>query len=75
AEGRGIYGVRVTITNSNGETRYAFSDPFGYYRFADVPAGETYVFSVSHKRYTFNQSTQVRMIVQKTYDVNFVADN
>jgi hypothetical protein len=75
AKGRGISNVRVTMTGSNGETQTALSNPFGYYRFIDVPAGETYIFRVSHKRYTFNQSTQVRTIVEETNDVNFVADN
>lgn len=75
AKGRGILKVRVTVVGSNGETRTTLSNPFGYYHFADVPAGETYVFSVSHKRYTFNQSAQVLTIVEETNEVNFVADN
>ncbi len=74
-KGGGINNVRVTMTNSNGETRTALSNPFGYYSFADVPAGETYIFSVSSKRYNFNQSTQVLTIVDELTEVNFVADN
>lgn len=75
ASGRGINRARVTMTDSNGETRSALTNPFGYYRFTDVPAGETYVFSVSAKRYSFSQASQVRSIVEETDDINFVADN
>ena len=59
----------------SGETRTILSNPFGYYRIANIPTGDTYVFSVSHKRYAFAQSTQIRTIIEETNDVNFVADN
>lgn len=72
--GRGISNVRVKMTNSNGETRTALSNPFGYYRFADVPAGATYIFSITHKRYTFNQITQVQNISEEIDHLDFVAD-
>ncbi|MCA1624131.1 MAG: carboxypeptidase-like regulatory domain-containing protein [Acidobacteria bacterium] len=75
AKGRGINKARVTMTDSNGATRTVLSNPFGYYSFDNVPAGETYFFSVSHKRYTFNQSTQVHLIVEDLNEMNFVADN
>ncbi len=65
----------MTMTDSNGATRTAFTNSFGYYRFDDVSAGESYIFSISGKRYSFNQSTQVHTIVDQTNDVNFVADN
>jgi hypothetical protein len=72
SDGRGISNVRVTITDSNGATHSVLSDEFGYYSFDDIQAGETYIFSVSHKRYSFNQSTQVHSIVEETNQVNFV---
>ena len=75
AQGRGINQVRVTITEASGEIRTAYSNPLGYYRFSDVPAGATYVVSVSHKRYQFNQSTQVLSVFEETNGINFVADN
>lgn len=75
AKGGGISRVNITMTGSNGETRTALSNPFGYYSFSDVPVGDTYIFSVSHKQYNFNQSTQVRLILAETNDVNFAADN
>ncbi len=72
ADGRGISNVRVTITDSNGATQIVLSDELGNYSFDDIQAGETYIFSVSHKRYSFNQSTQVHSIVEETNQVNFV---
>ena len=75
AKGGGILNARVTITDSNGGTRIAFTNPFGYYRFTDVPAGETYIFSVAAKRCSFSQPSQVRSISEDTNDINFVSDN
>lgn len=74
SDGRGIRNVRVTLTGMDGESRTALTGTFGYYRFADVPAGETYIFSVFAKRFTFAQNTQVRSIMEDTDDINFVAD-
>lgn len=75
ANGIGIGNALVTLTKSNGESQIAFTSSFGYYRFVDIPAGETYIFSVLSKRYTFNPNTQVRSIFEETNDVNFVTDN
>lgn len=74
ANGRGINKVRVTIIDSSGETRTAYSNPFGYYRFISIPAGTTYTFNLSHKYHQFNQNTQV-LIVAERNDINFVANN
>lgn len=73
--GRGIGNARVTMTNIDGNTRTVLTNPFGYYRFANVPAVENYVFTVSAKRYTFSQPVQVRNITGETDNVDFVADN
>ena len=75
AKGRGINRAYITMIDANGETRNAISNSFGYYYFINVPAGETVIFSVSHKSYAFNQSNKVRAIVEETNDVNFVADD
>lgn len=72
ATGKGIRNVQVTITFPNGETRATVSGASGYYRFTDVPAGETYVFSVSAKRYTFVNNVQIRNISENTEDIDFV---
>lgn len=71
--GRGISRARVTMIDSQGETRTAFTTQFGYYRFADVPAGATYIFSVTHLRHQFADPTQIRSINEDTPDINFTA--
>lgn len=73
-EGRGIRNVRVIMTAPNGETRTAISSSLGYYRFEDVPAGETYIFSVRAKQFNFNQATQVLTVQGDTDNINFVSD-
>jgi hypothetical protein len=51
--GRGVYGARVEMVDQSGNTRYAMTNPFGYYRFLGVPGGQTYVILPTHKRYRF----------------------
>ena len=54
ADGRGVAGARMSLTNQS-ETRYAVTNPFGYYRFVGVPGlGTTYTMLVRHKSHTFN---------------------
>jgi hypothetical protein len=73
--GRGIANVRLSLTDSNGEVRTATTTSFGYYRFDDVQAGETYILSASGKHYTFSQAVQVLNINEETEAVNFIADS
>jgi len=70
--GRGIARAQITMTDADGAVRYAQTNPFGYFRFADVPAGETYIFNAA-KRYRFSEPTQVRTVSADTDDINFVA--
>jgi glycosidase len=53
ATARPISGATVTITDTGGENRTAVTNPFGHYQFEGIPAGETYVLGVRHKRYQF----------------------
>jgi hypothetical protein len=52
--GSPIYGARISITDQNGNTRAALSNPFGYYQFDDVEVGRGYVLAAKHKTYQFN---------------------
>ena len=74
ANGRGIRNVLVTLTASNGESRTVISSTFGYFRFSEVAAGETYILSVRSKRFTFSQPSQVISITEDIDGINFVAD-
>ena len=56
ADGRALYGARVTLTDADGMTRTALTNPFGYFTFSDVPAGESYVISATARGYTFEST-------------------
>ena len=49
--GRGIASAKIGMMTSEGERREAITNPFGYFSFSDVPAGETYIFSINAKGY------------------------
>lgn len=49
----GLTNARVTLTDLQGTSRTIRTGKFGSFRFTDVAAGETYIISVSARRYTF----------------------
>ena len=51
-KGRAVSKARVVLTDSNGVTKTAMTNSFGYYRFEELPAGETYIIGGFHKSYT-----------------------
>lgn len=69
--GRGVYNAIVTLTNSSGEVRSTITNPFGYYRFVGVAAGQTYTVRVRSKRYTF--APQIISPNNELTELNFVA--
>ncbi len=54
AEGYGISRARISIVNQNGETRTVSTNSFGYFRFNEIPAGQTYILSVRAKGFQFD---------------------
>lgn len=75
SNGRGIGKARVTLVDGSGQTFYALTNPFGYYRFDGIEAGQAVVVSISSKRYRFSNPVQVISLGDSAFDVNFVADN
>ncbi len=69
---RGIGYARITITDSGGNTRTAYTNSFGYYRLDDVTAGATYTIAVTKKRYSF--TPQQLQINDNLQNVNFIAN-
>jgi hypothetical protein len=65
----------VTLTNSAGETHTLLTGAFGYYRFTDIPVGESYVISVAAKRFIFAPPVQTLILQEEQNDVNFTAYN
>jgi hypothetical protein len=69
---RGVSKARVILTDSSGATRYTMTNSFGYYRFDGVEVGQTYIFSVSHKRYQF--APQIFTVNEDLTELNFMAE-
>lgn len=67
----GVNKARVYLIDQNGVTRTTLTNPFGYYRFDEVPVGATYIFYVRHKRYQFNP--QVFNVLEETNALDFFA--
>lgn len=74
ADGAGIRNVVITLTDSNGATRTARTSSFGYFRFDEVEAGETYVLGVQSKRFTFSQPTRIINVSGAMDDILFTAE-
>jgi CSLREA domain-containing protein len=72
--GRGISGIQLSLTDSEGNIRTATTTTFGYYRFEDVEVGKTYILSATGKRYTFSQPVQVLNVNEEANEVNFIAN-
>lgn len=53
ARGRGAARARVTFSDDNGLTQTVMTNPFGFYRFANVPIGDNYIFEIRSKQYRF----------------------
>ena len=69
--GRGVSRAIVNMTDATGAVRPGMTNPFGYYRFDNVRAGDSYVFQVSHKSYTF--APQVLSVTDELSDFDFIA--
>lgn len=74
AQGQGIGNVRVSLTSASGETRTALTNAFGHYNFESVIVGETYVLSVSAKRFSFENPTQVISVMDNVSNADFTAN-
>ena len=70
---KGIRNAILTLTNAaTGEIRTARSGVFGAYRFDEVPAGQTYVLSISARRFSFVENTRIIMLSEELTDIDFV---
>ncbi len=58
--------ARVVMVDSLGQTRVAITNPFGYFRFTEVPSGAVYTFTVSAKGY--QSQSIVRSITDEVTD-------
>jgi len=73
--GRGISKASVSLLNtSTQENKITLTNPFGYFRFADLPTGAFYIVTVKDKRYTFFNETQAIQVFGNM-EVNFVGES
>ncbi len=71
--GRGVFGAHVSVADANGNVKTSITNPFGYYGFEDLPAGQTYAVTVRSKRYQFGESTRIVTLKDNMTDFEFVA--
>lgn len=75
ASGQGIRNVVVQLFGGNlTEVRYERTGSFGYYGFDDLEVGQTYVLSVSAKRFTFSNPTRVINLNDELSNEDFFSD-
>jgi|GEM_PF-4304176 len=70
--GGGIARAVVTITDFEGNSRMTITNGFGAYSFDDIPSGQSYMVTVSHKSYQFMPDSVVINVMETLSDVNFV---
>ena len=72
AQGRGIARARVTMNEGSSNQRTVITNPFGYYRFDNVPSNVSYSFTVGSKSYRFNNFS-VLFVGSNVTALNFIA--
>ena len=71
AQGKAVTRARITFTDTNGQTYFALTNPFGYYRFTAVALRGTYIFNAISKSYKF--SPQILTVNDQLDDLNFTS--
>ena len=71
ADGRPAAGAIISQTASNGETRSAIANQFGYYRFPQTALRETYVIKIVSKRHRF--SPRILTVGDELTNLNFTS--
>jgi len=73
--GRAIKGVAITLTFPDGSQRSALTAADGSYVFADVPLGEAYTITASHKKYSFAPGSIEYVHIEQNLDQTFTASS
>lgn len=76
ADGRGITNAALILTNSiTNETKIVRSSSFGRYVFTDLEAGQTYILTVTAKRFAFTNPNRIITLSEDLTDADFTADS
>jgi len=70
----GIRNVQLTLIEEDGTVHNALTGPFGYYRFVDIPSGQTVVMSIRSKRFSFDNPTRLITLKDELADFDWVAN-
>jgi len=71
--GQGIPLARLALTDMTGNSVTLFTGSFGYFRFENVPSGQSYVLSISSKQYHFAQPAIMVNVGEDVTDVVFTS--
>jgi hypothetical protein len=72
--GSGLSGVIVSIDGGSlSAPMYTRTSPFGYYTFEGIPAGLTYIVTVSSKQYTFSPPSRIIDVQDSVSNADFVS--
>jgi hypothetical protein len=72
--GHGVSNVLMRLVDTDsGESRYAYTSTFGYYRFEDVPVGTNYIIEPSSKQYGFKPNSQFFFHQEEQTNIDFIA--
>ena len=74
ADGLGVRNAMLTLTNGSGTQLHARTNPFGYFRFMGLEAGELAVVTVSAKQHTFTNASQSVVLFDGVTEMMFRAD-
>jgi hypothetical protein len=75
AEGLGIRNAEMVLTGDTlAEPLRVTTSSFGYYTFADLEIGATYVMTVNSRRYTFQVPSRVITLTDNAVGVDFTAE-
>ena len=74
SSGQGIRNVTVTVSGGNLQTpRSTLSTTFGNYSFDNLTVGETYVVTVTAKKYSFDNASRVINLQDNISDADFIS--
>ena len=71
--GIGIRGAMLYLASPDGTTRIATSSSFGYYTFNDVEVGQSYVVTVTSRRFVFVQPVRIVSVQDELTGLDFTA--
>ncbi|MFM8439679.1 MAG: carboxypeptidase regulatory-like domain-containing protein, partial [Acidobacteriota bacterium] len=75
AGGNVLPNISVTLQLADGTIMKSKTNQFGRFSFEGVPAGSNAVISVSSKKHSFSQTSQVRSVTADISDIRFIASN